>query len=229
MKSKYYPVFLDLKAKKCVVIGGGEIAERKIEQLLASHGDVTVVSPESTSTVEVWAETKQILLLKRMYQKGDLEGAFLAIAATDNSEVNGQVRAEAEEEKTLINVADVPELCDFIAPAITSRGPVTVAISTSGTSPALARRLRELMEKTRSADNPHSTEHWCRCLEWARAAEVLAAVRQELKAVGKKATPDAWQGAMDNEFLGLVTAGKFEAAHQELFSKLSEDAANQSD
>ncbi len=207
----YYPVFLDLKGRRCVVIGAGEVAERKGRQLMSCGGEVTFISPEVTEGVRALRAEGRAAWEERPYRAGDLEGTFLAIAATDDAQVNQQVTREAEERKVLLNVVDVPELCQFIAPAVVERGPVTVAISTSGTSTALARKLRE------------SLERWP-ALAWADAADVLVQVRQELKARRRRASPEAWQRAMDDTLLALVQAGRHREAVERLLASLTEPA-----
>ena len=218
--SRYYPAYLDLTGRRCVVIGAGDIAERKVAQLLASGADVTLVSPTATAELERLAGAGDLRWIKRAYVRGDLAGTALAIAATDDEAVNRAVHAEAEREKTLLNVVDVPSLCGFIAPSVVERGPVTVAISTAGTSPALARKLRELMG---GDQNPPHVDHdaYCRCLEWADAADVLGEVRAELRGRKTPASPEAWQAAMDNEVLELVEAGRADEAKARLLETLA--------
>ena len=133
---------------RCVVIGAGIIAQRKVEQLLEANASITLVSPEATDELVALASAGKIRWVERKYARGDLAGAFLAIAATDDTRTNREIHHEAEIEKTLLNVVDVTELCDFIAPSVVKRGAVTIAISTAGSSPALARKIRELMEAT---------------------------------------------------------------------------------
>lgn len=217
--SRYYPAYLDLTGRRCVVIGAGTIAERKVTQLLASGADVTLVSPEATGDLAKLATEGGLRWIARSYEPGDLAGASLAIAATDDESVNRAVHAEAEREKALLNIVDVPELCGFIAPAIVERGAVSVAISTSGASPALARKLRELMS---GAQNPQHFDHdsFCRCLEWADGASVLGDVRAELRKRGATAPPDAWQAAMDDDLLELIAAGQAEQARERLLDSL---------
>ena len=202
--TRYYPAYLDLTGRRCVVIGAGEVAERKVQQLLASAADVTLVSPTATTELERLADAGRLRWIRRAYVTGDLAGATLAIAGTDDEAINRQVHAEAELEKTLLNIVDVTPLCGFIAPSIVERGPVTVAISTGGTSPALARKLRELMGSD------------CHCLEWADAAGVLGDVRADLRKRGTSVPPEAWQAAMDDSLLDLVGAGKQEEAKNRL-------------
>jgi siroheme synthase-like protein len=215
----YYPAYLNLTGRRCVVIGAGEIAERKITQLIASDADVMLVSPTATPAIESLAAEGQVRWLQRAYAPGDLAGATLAIAATDDESVNRQVHAEARREKTLLNVVDVTPLCDFIAPSIIERGPVTVAISTSGTSPALARKLRELMN---GDQNPAHADDgaYCRCLGWADAADVVGEVRKDLRSRGAIASPDAWQAGLTEELLELVETGKTDEAKERLLNHL---------
>lgn len=217
--TRYYPAFLDLHGRRCVVIGGGTVAERKVQQLLASGADVMVVSPDATPELERLAADGWLRWTRRTYEPGDLAGAWVAVAAAGGEAVNRAVHAEAEQEKTLLNVVDAADLCGFIAPSIVERGPVTVAVSTGGASPALARKLRELIG---GAQNPAHYDHdaFCRCIEWADAAGVLAEVRAELKAGQKSAPAEAWQEAMDQELLDLVRAGKQEEAKRRLRSSL---------
>ncbi len=122
------------------------MAERKIESLLKRAARVKVISPEVTEKISSWAREGLLELVPRPYQRGDLEGAFLVIAATDNPQVQKEVFAEAEERGVFCNVVDKPALCSFIVPSVVERGRLQIAISTSGASPALARRLREQLE-----------------------------------------------------------------------------------
>ena len=207
----YYPAFLNLRGRRCVVIGGGEVAARKGRQLLGCGAAVTFVSPDASEEVRELAAADTVQWVARSYQPGDLAGAFLAIAATNDARVNREVSREATEGHVLLNVADVPALCDFIAPSVAERGPVTVAFSTGGSTPALARKLRE------------SLERWP-MLAWADAADVLAQVRRELRAQGIRVPPDAWQEAMDDAVLALVQAGRDEEAKQRLLGALTEAA-----
>ena len=212
----YYPVFLNLQGRPCIVVGGGVIAERKARYLLECGATVTVVSPDVTEQVATWAREGRLTWRPRRYRGGDLRDAFLAIAGTDDASVNEDVAAEAERERVLLNVVDAPPLCGFIAPAIVERGPVTVAISTSGASPALARRLRERME-----DEQH-----CACLSWADAAGLLQDVRIDLRSRDVRVPPDHWQRCMTDELLELVQAGREEEARRRLTQALEQGAVS---
>jgi siroheme synthase-like protein len=147
MMNTYYPVYIQLRDQPCVVIGGGKIAEGKVDGLLAAEGDVTVISPELTPHLHELAKQKQITYLPRAYQTGDLTGAFMVICATDQTEINHQVWQEATANHQLVNVVDDTPRCNFIAPSILRKGDLTIAISTSGKAPALAVRLKERLQR----------------------------------------------------------------------------------
>ncbi len=143
---KYFPINLDIAGRKCTVVGGGKVAARKVENLLECGGKVQVISPELTTGLQELQQAKRIGWLQRQYRQGDLHGSFLVIAATDDELVQAEVFSEAEKNGLLINVADVPERCNFILPATVKRADLTISISTAGKSPALARQLRHKLE-----------------------------------------------------------------------------------
>lgn len=141
----YYPVFLNLKNKKAVVIGGGKVAERKILSLLKAKADITVISPSITAKIKMEKQKGAIKHINRRYRNGDITSAFLVIAATDSSRLNKRVSDEAP---CLVNAVDMPSLCNFIVPSVIQRGFLTIAISTSGVSPALSRSIRKEIENS---------------------------------------------------------------------------------
>ncbi len=143
---EYFPVFLNLSGRLCVVIGGGKVAERKINSLLKTGAKVKVISPELTPKLKELADKGSFEWIQREYTSGDIRGAWLVIAATNSPEVQKLVFEEAEKERIFCNVVDVPELCSFIVPSSVKRGALCIAISTSGKAPAVARRLREVFE-----------------------------------------------------------------------------------
>jgi precorrin-2 dehydrogenase/sirohydrochlorin ferrochelatase len=145
---RYYPAFLDLRQKSVVVVGGGEVAERKIELLLSCGANVRLISPTLTPGLERFVDTRSLTVEHRPFQSGDCAGAVLVFACTDDPDVNAAVAKEAGEAHAPVNVADDPSLCDFIAPSVVSRGDLLIAISTGGASPALAKRLRQEIERT---------------------------------------------------------------------------------
>ena len=141
--SAYYPVYLDLRGRRVVVVGGGTVAQHKIRELLRSGAAVTVITPESPAGLDDLADEGSVEILWRRYRPGDLEGAFLAIAATDDRTVNHDVWVEAESRRIPVNAVDDLPNCTFIAPAVHRQGDLTVTVSTSGHAPALAARLRD--------------------------------------------------------------------------------------
>ena len=192
----FYPVFLNLRGRRAVVIGGGAVAEQKVRGLLAAGAHVTVVSPETTVGLSTLAAENGIELRRRPYRAGDLAGAWLAIAATDDRTVNASVWAEAERAGVPLNAVDDVEHCSFIAPAIHREGDITVAVSTSGKSPALAARLRR-----RIANMIGGAE--------ARFCALLGELRPDLAA----RVPDArtrtalWYRIVDSDAIEFVRRG----------------------
>ena len=144
---RYYPIFLDIKGNPCVVVGGGSVAERKVLSLLDSGAKVLVISPKLTPALKKLVAKKAISYCAKSYKGGDLKGFFLAYSATNNSKVNKEVFQEAKKQGILLNVVDVPELCNFIVPSVVGRGDLLIAISTSGKSPAMAKKIRQQLEK----------------------------------------------------------------------------------
>lgn len=142
LETPFYIACLKLTGRRCVVVGGGEVGLEKIEGLLACDGLVVVIAPEVEPAVASLAAERSIELIQREYRSGDLENAFIAIAATNNTDVNIQVFDDAEQRAMLANVVDVPPLCNFILPAISRMGPISIAISTAGASPAMAKRMK---------------------------------------------------------------------------------------
>lgn len=144
---KYFPIFLDLQGKLCVVIGGGRVAERKARSLLQAGAEVRVVSPQMTGTLRQWKEQGKILHRSRPFQGRDLDGAHLAIAATNDREANERIFRLCAERRIWVNGVDDPARSSFIVPSVVQRGDLVLAISTSGKSPAMARILRRKLEK----------------------------------------------------------------------------------
>ncbi len=143
LDTPFYIACLRLSGRRCVVIGGGDVGLEKVEGLLACDGDVVLVAPESEGALVELAEEGSIRWERREYEPRDLEGSFMAIAATNDTDVNIRVYEDAERRAMLVNVVDVPPLCNFILPAIVRTGPLAIAISTAGASPALAKRIRD--------------------------------------------------------------------------------------
>src|SRR6476659_8011165 len=169
LETPFYIACLRLVGRRCLVVGGGEVGLEKVEGLLACDGDVTVVTPELHPQLRRLADEGSIAWRARAYEPADLEGAFLAIAATSESEVNIAVFEDAERRAMLVNVVDVPPLCNFILPAIVRTGPLAIASSTAGASPALAKRIKREVQGQFGED-------------YARLAELLNEVRGWAKA-----------------------------------------------
>src|ERR671932_73978 len=142
LETPFYIACLRLSGRRCVVVGGGDVGLEKVEGLLACDGRVVLVAPDAVPELRELAAEGSIEWLRRQYRTGDLESTFIAIAATDDTDVNIRVYEDAERRAMLVNVVDVPPLCNFILPAIVRTGPIAIAISTAGASPALAKRIR---------------------------------------------------------------------------------------
>jgi len=171
----YYPIFLRVAGRPCLVVGGGKVAEQKVESLLKAGARVTLISPEITPRLATLAAAQQITHRAREYRRGDLQGAFLAYAATDGDVLHAQIADEAHGAGVLLNVVDQPALCDFITPAVVERGDLVIATSTGGASPALAKRIRHDLEDTFGP-------------EYDLALQLLRRVRKQLRATTRDAT-----------------------------------------
>ena len=197
----YYPVYIQLREQPCVVIGGGKIAEGKVQGLLAASAKVTIVSPELTSHLHELVEQNQITYIARAYQSGDLTGAFMVICATDQVKINHKVWQEASANRQLVNVVDDTPRCNFIAPAILRKGDLTLAISTAGTAPALAVRLKERLQEQLGT-------------EYERFLELSGQLREPLA----RHVPDfetrkaLWYELVDSDALNLLAQGDEPAA-----------------
>ncbi len=209
---KHFPIFLSLKGKTCIIIGGGSVAERKVESLLNAEAAVTVVSPQLSSQLSYLFAEKQIKHLNRCYQSQDIDQAFLVIAATDQADVNRTIAADADKQNIPVNVVDDIKLCSFIVPSVLDRSPVTVAVSTGGASPVLARQLRMKLETM----IPSS------------CGELAALTEQYRERVKKKfATIEErkafWENVLKGTPAELVYAGQLQAARDLLDQLLDED------
>jgi len=164
---RYYPVYLDIKDRDCLVVGGGSVGTRKVKTLLECGAKVTVVSIDATEKLKELSDSGVIQLKERDFQIADLDGRFLVIGATDNQELNFKIHAEAERRGLLCNIADRPKACNFILPSIVNRGDLIIAISTSGKSPAFAKKLRKHLEKEFGD-------------EYTKFLKLMGAIRQKL-------------------------------------------------
>jgi len=208
----YYPVSLNIRGRKCVVVGGGEIALRKVKVLLEHGADVEVISPDLCPKLARLAESGEINVRNHAYKTGNLAGAFLAIAATDDAKINRQAAAEARSKAILVNVVDDAENSDFILPSYLRRDGLTIAVSTAGQSPALARKIRTRLEK-------EITD------QYGTLTRLIAEVRAETKREGIKIADDHWQEALDIDLLlELLKKGEMEKAKTILLSRLKDNA-----
>jgi precorrin-2 dehydrogenase / sirohydrochlorin ferrochelatase len=198
----YYPVYIQLRAQPCVVIGGGKIAEGKVDGLLAAQAKVIVIAPELTSRLRHLAEQQQITYIARKYQPGDLIGAFMVICATDQTEINHQVWQEATANHQLVNVVDDTPRCNFIAPSILRKGDLTIAISTSGKAPALAVRLKERLQREIGP-------------EYERFLELAG----ELRVPDFETRKAVWYELVDSEILAALARGD-ESSARDIISQV---------
>ena len=203
--SAFYPVFLDLRGRRAVVVGGGAVAEQKVRGLVAAGAHVTVVSRDVTPALGALVRRNAIELKRRPYRRGDLEGAWLAIAATDDRGTNGTVWAEAEQLGVPLNAVDDLEHCSFIAPAVHREGDITVAVSTAGKSPALAVRLRQRIARLVGRAE-------------ARLCELLGELRPELaeRVPDAPARTDLWYRIVDSDVIDFVRRGDIEGARRRI-------------
>lgn len=204
---RYYPVFLDIAGKPVVVIGGGEVALRKVEGLLDASARVTVVSPQLQADLAALVAQGRVRHIARQYEPGDLEGYILAFVGTDDRSVNATVAGEGRERGVWVNAVDDPPNCDFIMPGVVRRGDLIVAVSTSGGSPAMARKMREEMESFLTED-------------YALLLELAAEVRAELREQGVQVDPEVWNAALNGELRELLARGRRAEAKDRLVRSL---------
>jgi precorrin-2 dehydrogenase len=197
---RYYPVHLDIQGRKCLVVGGGAVGTRKVETLLACGAQVTVVSPAASEALCVQAAKGAITLRRRDYTSEDLAGMFLVIGATDDETLNRRISADAERRQILCNIADRPEVCNFILPSILQRGDLTITVSTSGKSPAFAKKLR------RSLADQYGQEY-------AAFLDLMGAIRQRLlaQAHAPEAHKPLFEALIDSELPALIRANQHDA------------------
>jgi precorrin-2 dehydrogenase / sirohydrochlorin ferrochelatase len=197
----YYPVYLQLHEQPCTVIGGGKIAEGKVDGLLAGGARVKVISPDLTPHLQDLVIQNKIEYIAREYQHGDLSGAFMVICGTDKAEINRQVWEEGSANRQLVNVVDDTPRCNFIAPAILRKGDLTIAISTAGRAPAIAVRLKERLDREIGP-------------EYERFLELAAQLREPIA----KHIPDfetrkaLWYELVDSGILDVLARGDTPAA-----------------
>jgi precorrin-2 dehydrogenase/sirohydrochlorin ferrochelatase len=206
--SPFYPILINTRGKKCLVVGGGKVAFRKVQTLLEHGVDIEVISPTFCPELNQIAEDGAIKIHKKSYNAKDLKNAFITIAATDDVKTNEGIAADARRQRVLVNVVDDPNNSDFIVPSYFRRGDVIVAVSTSGQSPALARKIRSELEKVFKA-------------EYAQLAIIANEIRSELKQQGVTVSSNAWQEVLNlNSLIELVRLGKNREAKEIMLNNL---------
>jgi precorrin-2 dehydrogenase/sirohydrochlorin ferrochelatase len=202
---RYFPVFLDLQDKSCVVVGGGRVAERKVKTLLTAGARVKVISPQLTRPLARLESEDRIVHYPRLFRRKDLRNAFLTIAATDDRAVNQRVFQEATKHRIPVNVVDDPAHSSFIVPSLVKKKDLVVAISTSGRSPALARLLRQKLEK--------EIGH-----EYARFLRLLGAVRRKMipLGLGQQRNQKIFRKLVKEDLLSLIKGKKFRELNHRL-------------
>ena len=204
----YYPLCLEMTARRCLVVGGGPVAERKVAGLLESGARLTVVSPSGTDRLRDWSRADRVRLLLREYAASDLRGHSIVFVATDDGRVNADVARDARAAGVLVNAADDPAHCDFILPAVLRRGELTVAVSTGGASPALARTVRDELDAYLDRE------------DYTALARVAADARRALRDRGARAPWERWRAALGGEVRELVRADRLDAARERLLDGL---------
>lgn len=204
----YYPVFLNISDRVCVVIGGGQVALRKVKALIECGAAVKVISPDLCAELNRLTESGQIDTHRRRYRDGDLKDAHIVIVATDDQDTNREAVKEANRRAVLVNVVDNAGNSNFIVPSSMRRGDVTIAVSTAGRSPALARKIRTRLEDYFGD-------------EYASLALLLDDVRQEIKRRGIKVNGEVWQEALNlDSLVALIKNGNTREARDILLRNL---------
>lgn len=199
----YYPIYLDIENRLVVIIGGGNVCARKAETMLRYGARVAIVAPEFTEEIEQWARDGVLSIRRKSYDHSDLEGATIVIASTDDTSVNEQVAFDCRARRIPVNVVDVTPLCEFIVPAIIESGSIQIAVSTGGKSPALARTLKEDLQRLVGP-------------EYAEVNDVLGSLRDAAKAVLPTDTDRKrfFDGILARGILGMLREGRRDEAYE---------------
>jgi precorrin-2 dehydrogenase/sirohydrochlorin ferrochelatase len=203
-----YPVNLVVGGRRCVVVGAGRIAARKIEALLEAGADVQVIAPEAVDEVRAWARDGRLVLEERGFVASDLDGAWLATTATGVAAVDHEVFAAGETRRVWVNSADDPANCSFTLMSVVRRGDLVVTVGTGGRSPALAAWLRRRLGDELGP-------------EYEVLLDLLADAREQVRASGRSSEEPDWQGALDSGMLDLIRAGRTDDAKEMLLACLS--------
>jgi len=206
-----YPIFVETKGRRVIVIGGGHVGAEKVRGLLAGEADITLVSPVINDELRGYADAGRLKHVAREYAESDLDGGYeFIMVATDDGAINAEVAAAGKRRGIWVNAADDPVNCDFILPAVVRKGKITLAASTSGSSPALARRLREELDAYLTEDMP-------------ALADLLSEVRHEVRKRGLKVANDTWQYAIDGQLRVMLAQRRYGQARARLLSRLGID------
>jgi siroheme synthase-like protein len=203
-----YPVNLLVRGRRVVVVGAGRIAARKIEPLLDAGAVVEVVAPETNDEVRDWADAGRLVLHQRPFAAADVDGAWLALTATDDPAVNAAVHAAAEAARVWVNSADDPANCSFTLMSVIRRGDLVVSIGTGGRSPALAAHLRRRLEEELGP-------------EYETLLDLLSEAREGLRGTGRSTEDANWQSVFDGGIVELVRTGRVDEARELLRTCLS--------
>jgi siroheme synthase-like protein len=193
----YYPIFLDIEERDVLIVGGGNVCARKAETMLRYGARVTIVAPQFTEEIEAWARDAKLTLRRKTYEERDLDGASIVIASTDSEVVNEQIAHDCRARKIPVNVVDVTPLCEFIVPAIVEQGSIQIAVSTGGSSPAIARTLKEDLQRLIGP-------------EYAEVNDLLGSLRDAAK---KTLATDVdrkrfFDGIVARDILGMLRQGR---------------------
>jgi precorrin-2 dehydrogenase/sirohydrochlorin ferrochelatase len=206
-----YPIFVECKGRPVLVIGGGHVGAEKVRGLMNAEADITVVAPSLNEEMQGYKDAGKFTHIEREYRESDLDGGWhFIMVATDDGAVNREVREAGNRRRIWVNAADDPVNCDFILPAVVRKGKITLAASTSGASPALARRLREELDAYLTPDMP-------------ALADLLAEVRQEVRKRGIKVENDTWQEAIDVPLRVMLAQRRYDEARERLIERLGVD------
>jgi len=208
----FYPVHLNISGMRCVVVGGGEVAERKVARLLECGADVVLVGKTITRELEAMKREGRIDHIPDDYRSDYIEGAFLVIGATDRDEINEEIYLDSKERNVLVNIVDDPERCQFIVPSQVRRGDLLISISTGGKSPALARRLRENLE----GKYGH---------EYKILLDIMGRLRGKIIASGSspEANKDVFESILDTDILRYIREGDWNRVRKTVRDLTGED------
>jgi precorrin-2 dehydrogenase/sirohydrochlorin ferrochelatase len=208
---RYYPIHLDIQNRSCLVVGGGGVGTRKVMALLKCGARVTVVSPVISERLQNLAESAPLTLKPRPYRTADLEGVFLVIGATDDEALNRQISRDAENRNILCNIADRPEVCNFILPSIVQRKDLVITISTSGQSPALAKKMRKTLEGQLGD-------------EYGELLQLMGAIRKKLlsQAHEPEVHKPLFEQLINSDLSSMIRESKTEAINALLFKILGD-------